>query len=72
MPSYACVFSLQETVLLEPMFEVPGSDISVVVIGEDAIMGKACPMYVRSQKPSSQEVEEEGGYEEEELKMHQS
>lgn len=38
---------LQEKLLLDPMFEVPHSDIVAVEINEDVVMGKTSPQYVR-------------------------
>lgn len=39
---------LQEKLLLEPMFEVPHSDIVAVEVDKDAVQGKSQPRYVRS------------------------
>ncbi|KAG6838005.1 hypothetical protein H0H93_008399 [Arthromyces matolae] len=38
-------YSAQETLLLEPMYEVPGSDIRHVLITADVVRGKAPPGY---------------------------
>lgn len=43
---------LQETLLLEPMFEIPGSDVISVHIAEDVVLGKSEPIYIRG-KPVS-------------------
>jgi ATP-dependent Clp protease ATP-binding subunit ClpX len=40
--------AIMESILLEPMFEIPGSDITSVNIGEEVVKGKATPLYVRS------------------------
>lgn len=37
----------QEKLLLEPMFEVPHSDIVAVEVDKDAVQGKSQPRYVR-------------------------
>jgi len=41
------VFGLQEKVLLEPMYEAPGSDIVSVVITQDAVAEGKPVDYVR-------------------------
>lgn len=46
---------MQEQLLLEPMFEVPGSDIIGVCIGEDVVRGKKLPDYIR--KPASKDYD---------------
>ncbi len=38
--------NLQENLLLEPMFEVPGSDIKAVHITEECVRGNHQPIYV--------------------------
>lgn len=38
----------QEKLLLEPMFEVPHSDIMAVELDKDVVQGKSQPRYVRS------------------------
>ncbi|CAG2165962.1 unnamed protein product [Oppiella nova] len=40
--------AILETILLEPMFDIPGTDVSSVHITEDVVLGKAKPQYVRS------------------------
>lgn len=40
-------FFFQEKLLLEPMFEVPHSDIVAVEVDKDAVQGKSQPRYVR-------------------------
>ncbi len=41
-----CVnFVFQERLLLEPMFEVPGSNVKSVHIDEDTVLGKQAPCY---------------------------
>lgn len=39
--------AIMETLLLEPMFEVPGSDVKSVHINEDCVKGLSQPQYVR-------------------------
>ena len=39
---------LQEKLLLEPMFEVPCSDIMAVELSRDVVQGKTEPRYTRS------------------------
>lgn len=51
------------------MFDVPGSDISTVIVTEDAVRGEEAPSYVRSQRAPTPDVVEEAAYEEEELKV---
>lgn len=38
----------QETLLLDPMFEVPGSDVKSVHIDDDCVKGTASPKYIRN------------------------
>lgn len=45
-------FRFQETLLLDPMFEVPGSEIKSVHITEDCVMGKP-PVYVHQSNSTS-------------------
>ncbi|KAJ1531699.1 hypothetical protein ONE63_000366 [Megalurothrips usitatus] len=49
--------AIMETLLLEPMFEIPGSDVISVHITEDVVMGKSEPMYIRG-KPVPQDDDE--------------
>ena len=43
--------SIMETVLLDSMYELPGSqDVEKVVINKDVVDGKAKPMYVHGEK----------------------
>nr|KAG5708581.1 hypothetical protein BaRGS_033002 [Batillaria attramentaria] len=58
--------AILETILLEPMFEVPGSDISTVIVTEDAVKGKEPACYIRSPHAVESEPDEDSGYEEEE------
>lgn len=45
--------AIMETLLLEPMFEVPGSDVKTVHITEDCVRGQTEPVYVRRNQPNS-------------------
>jgi hypothetical protein len=49
------------------MFEVPGSDITSVILTEDVVKGKTGPGYERSPKNTNDEEpsDEDSGYEEE-------
>lgn len=45
---HRCFFSSkQEKLLLEPMFEVPHSDIMAVELDRDVVLGKSQPRYIR-------------------------
>ena len=50
---------LQENILLEPMFEVPGTDIVDVIITEDVVKGIKSADYVRRPRDVPAEVEED-------------
>jgi ATP-dependent Clp protease ATP-binding subunit ClpX len=52
------IHCLQETLLLDPMFEIPGSDVMSVHITEDVVNGMSPPVYIRG-KPVSQDEEEQ-------------
>ena len=45
-------FLLKETLLLEAMFEIPGSDIVSVHVTEDCVNGKCDPMYIHASQAS--------------------
>ncbi|KAM4747562.1 ATP-dependent clpX-like chaperone, mitochondrial isoform 2-T2 [Rhinophrynus dorsalis] len=57
--------SIMETLLLEPMFEVPNSDIVCVEVDQDVVEGKKDPRYVRTQNKEVTEEEYDSGVEEE-------
>lgn len=40
--------AILEGILLEPMFEIPGSDVTAVHINEDVVLGRHAPIYTRS------------------------
>ncbi|CAG9772597.1 unnamed protein product [Ceutorhynchus assimilis] len=49
--------AIMETLLLEPMFEVPGAGISEVHITEDCVKGKSPPGYIKTNTEVSEEDE---------------
>lgn len=49
---------VQEIILLDPMFEIPGSDITSVEIDESVVAGQCSPKYVRTSEDSSQDTYE--------------
>ncbi|XP_068578541.1 ATP-dependent Clp protease ATP-binding subunit clpX-like, mitochondrial isoform X2 [Cebidichthys violaceus] len=57
--------SIMEKLLLEPMFEVPHSDIMAVELNKDIVLGKSQPRYIRAQAKESAEEEYDSGIEEE-------
>uniref|UniRef100_UPI0037E9BB28 ATP-dependent Clp protease ATP-binding subunit clpX-like, mitochondrial isoform X3 n=1 Tax=Semicossyphus pulcher TaxID=241346 RepID=UPI0037E9BB28 len=57
--------SIMEKLLLEPMFEVPHSDIMAVELDRDVVQGKAQPRYIRAPAKESAEEEYDSGIEEE-------
>lgn len=48
--------AIMESLLLEPMFEIPGSDVLSVHIGEDAVKGKSGPVYIRGKPVEEREA----------------
>nr|XP_014041363.1 unnamed protein product [Salmo salar] len=56
--------SIMEKLLLEPMFEVPHSDIMAVELNKDVVQGKSVPVYVKAPAKESEE-EYDSGIEEE-------
>ncbi|XP_026775136.3 ATP-dependent Clp protease ATP-binding subunit clpX-like, mitochondrial [Pangasianodon hypophthalmus] len=57
--------SIMEKLLLEPMFEVPQSDIVSVELNKDVILGKTEPRYIRASTKETTEEEYDCGIEEE-------
>ncbi|XP_062847691.1 ATP-dependent Clp protease ATP-binding subunit clpX-like, mitochondrial [Trichomycterus rosablanca] len=57
--------SIMENLLLEPMFEVPNSDIVAVELNKNVIQGKCEPHYIRAPAKSAAEEEYDSGMEEE-------
>ncbi|KAK7116608.1 hypothetical protein V1264_002263 [Littorina saxatilis] len=53
--------AILENLLLEPMFEVPGSDITTVIVTEEAVRGKALATYIRTPVNTENEAEEDSG-----------
>ncbi|XP_059490597.1 ATP-dependent Clp protease ATP-binding subunit clpX-like, mitochondrial isoform X1 [Neocloeon triangulifer] len=51
--------AIMETLLLEPMFEIPGSDVLSVHITNDTVLKKAEPVYIRGKQVSSEDDPEE-------------
>lgn len=53
--------AIMEKILLDPMFEIPGSDITGVHISKDVVQGSAHPTYVRQgDKPTEDEESSHG------------
>ena len=52
------LFRLQEQLLLEPMFEVPGSDIAQVLVEEDTARGYHPARYQYKDSPGDSREEE--------------
>ncbi|XP_051571256.1 ATP-dependent Clp protease ATP-binding subunit clpX-like, mitochondrial isoform X2 [Myxocyprinus asiaticus] len=57
--------SIMEKLLLDPMFEVPHSDIVAVEVNQEVVKGKATPQYIRAAAKDSPEEEYDSGIEEE-------
>ncbi|KAM8751966.1 ATP-dependent clpX-like chaperone, mitochondrial isoform 2-T2 [Acanthopagrus schlegelii] len=57
--------SIMEKLLLEPMFEVPHSDIMAVELDKDVVQGKSQPRYIRAPAKEAAEEEYDSGIEEE-------
>ncbi|KAL3277387.1 hypothetical protein HHI36_012736 [Cryptolaemus montrouzieri] len=51
--------AIMETLLLEPMFEVPGSGITGVHVTEDYVLGSGGPVYIRAAHTPATEVSDE-------------
>uniref|UniRef100_A0A0B7B554 AAA+ ATPase domain-containing protein n=1 Tax=Arion vulgaris TaxID=1028688 RepID=A0A0B7B554_9EUPU len=67
--------AIMENILLDSMFEVPGSDISTVIITEVVVKGDEPAAYIRSSKHSKDELEssyDSGCEDDEEMKIRQS
>ncbi|GAB1294354.1 ATP-dependent Clp protease ATP-binding subunit clpX-like, mitochondrial [Apodemus speciosus] len=56
--------SIMEKLLLEPMFEVPNSDIVCVEVDKEVVEGKKEPGYIRAPSKESSEEEYDSGVEE--------
>ncbi|XP_041966060.1 ATP-dependent Clp protease ATP-binding subunit clpX-like, mitochondrial isoform X3 [Alosa alosa] len=57
--------SIMEKLLLEPMFEVPHSDIVAVELNQEVVQGKMDPLYIRAPAKDAAEEEYDSGVEEE-------
>ncbi|XP_060797070.1 caseinolytic mitochondrial matrix peptidase chaperone subunit Xa isoform X2 [Neoarius graeffei] len=57
--------SIMEKLLLDPMFEVPHSDIVAVEVNEDVVLGKTSPRYARAPAKETAEEEYDSGMEDE-------
>ncbi|XP_043100637.1 caseinolytic mitochondrial matrix peptidase chaperone subunit Xa isoform X1 [Puntigrus tetrazona] len=57
--------SIMEKLLLDPMFEVPHSDIVAVEVNKEVVEGKAQPQYMRAAAKDSSEEEYDSGIEDE-------
>ncbi|XP_061825676.2 ATP-dependent clpX-like chaperone, mitochondrial isoform X2 [Nerophis lumbriciformis] len=57
--------SIMEKLLLEPMFEVPHSDIMVVELNNDVVQGKSQPRYIRAPTKEQTDEDYDSGIEEE-------
>jgi len=66
--------AIMETILLEPMFEVPGSDIVDVVVNDEVVRGQLPPEYIRRPKdvPASADEGGDSGYEDQEVSESQT
>ncbi|XP_068230252.1 ATP-dependent Clp protease ATP-binding subunit clpX-like, mitochondrial isoform X1 [Palaemon carinicauda] len=51
--------AIMETLLLDAMFEIPGSDIVSVHVTGEAVRGEASPIFIHGQPLSSEEEQEE-------------
>ncbi|XP_012697612.1 ATP-dependent Clp protease ATP-binding subunit clpX-like, mitochondrial isoform X2 [Clupea harengus] len=56
--------SIMEKLLLEPMFEVPHSDIVAVELNKEVVQGKMEPLYIRAPAKETTEEEYDSGVEE--------
>ncbi|XP_056307818.1 ATP-dependent Clp protease ATP-binding subunit clpX-like, mitochondrial [Danio aesculapii] len=54
--------SIMEKLLLEPMFEVPQSDIIAVELNKDVVQGKCEPRYIRTHPKEAEEEFEEDNW----------
>ncbi|XP_018620642.1 ATP-dependent Clp protease ATP-binding subunit clpX-like, mitochondrial isoform X2 [Scleropages formosus] len=57
--------SIMEKLLLEPMFEVPHSDIVAVELSKDVVLGKSEPRYIRAPAKEPTDEDFDSGIEEE-------
>lgn len=52
------MFLFQENILLEAMFEIPGSDIVTVRVTKDVVSGKSAPYYIRGVKQENKDYDD--------------
>ena len=64
---FVVVVLFQEGLLLEPMFEAPGSNIRAVRIDEDVLLGKKKADYVMAPQESERVENPEGFQEDDEI-----
>ncbi|TSL68162.1 ATP-dependent Clp protease ATP-binding subunit clpX-like, mitochondrial [Bagarius yarrelli] len=64
--------SIMEKLLLDPMFDVPHSDIVAVEVNEDVVQGKTSPQYVRAPAKETAEEEYDSGMEEDNWNIFQA
>lgn len=50
--------AIMESLLLEPMFDVPGSDVMTVHITEACVRGEDKPQYIRKTETTEEEPEQ--------------
>ncbi|XP_043934597.1 ATP-dependent Clp protease ATP-binding subunit clpX-like, mitochondrial isoform X1 [Protopterus annectens] len=62
--------SIMENLLLEPMFEVPHSDIVCVEVDREIVEGKKSPIYIRAPPKVSSEEEYDSGVEDDRWARH--
>lgn len=62
-------YQFQEKILHDSQYEVPGSDIETVIINADVVKGKSPAEYIR-RKNVSLEADEDSGFEDQEIKVH--
>lgn len=49
--------AIMESLLLDPMFDVPGSDVMSVHVTDACVQGKEKPHYVRRNESSEEELQ---------------
>ena len=57
MSDFHCLFCVKERILLDAMFDVPGTDIVEVVLTDDVVRGSKSPEYVRRSPLECEEAE---------------
>ena len=61
------MINFQEKVLLDPMYEVPGSDIVNVIINDEVINGTKAAEYIHESPPTVSDNEYEENFEDEKI-----